>query len=169
MSYFLFVAVLAALLLVIQIIKELVAKLGSRPRADSRSKTKERMACEERLLQPDWEFYETHLGRPVPTALRELYGDRNLIAASDLPIPGDAVVARFQPLDSDALVDSVPVLNCDFLPIATTTSGDQVLLRPGKSAGDVVYLLAHETGELIPVAPSVDSLLRHIRSSTKAR
>ena len=43
----------------------------------------EKLAAEirTRLLQTDWTFYERHLQRPAPAALRELYSDMALIDA----------------------------------------------------------------------------------------
>ncbi len=44
----------------------------------------DRRAYEARILHPDWDFYERHLQRPLPPALRELYADRALIIMQGL-------------------------------------------------------------------------------------
>src|SRR5258707_1296687 len=63
----------------------------------------DRLAFEERLLHPDWDFYKRHLQRPAPPALRELYSDRSLVTAQALDIVDDdgfeATINSFEPLD----------------------------------------------------------------------
>src|SRR5687767_10533321 len=44
----------------------------------------DRVLYEQRILRPDWQFYERHLQRRVPMALRDLYGDRELVTAQGL-------------------------------------------------------------------------------------
>lgn len=44
----------------------------------------ERSACEARIATPDWEFYERHLQRPVPAALRQLYTDHEFLCTGGI-------------------------------------------------------------------------------------
>src|SRR6187402_233041 len=58
----------------------------------------EQHAYKERLLHPDWEFYERHLQRPVPPALLALYRDHALLLAESHDYD-DTHALRFCALD----------------------------------------------------------------------
>jgi hypothetical protein len=50
-------------------------------------------ALEKRLLTPDWAFYEAHLQRPAPAALRDLFADHPLVTSGDLKYSKSASAA----------------------------------------------------------------------------
>ena len=127
-----------------------------------------RKAHEERLFRPDWEFYQRHLQRQVPPALRELYADKDLLTAASLNSTNANRINDFQPLDEAGLVEANPVLNFDIAPIATTDVGDPIYLRPGKTEADTVYITHHDGGDTEVFAESVAAMLGQLRQANPA-
>lgn len=107
----------------------------------------ERRAYEEQLLHPDWAFYERHLQRPVPAALRALYADRALIVTQSLDYPGAEGISTFEALNEQRLLETRSWLGFDAVAIATSESGDAIYLRPGSTEPDKVYITYHDAGE----------------------
>ena len=123
----------------------------------------ERGAYEDRILRPDWEFYERHLRRPVPPALRELYSDRRLVTGQVLTLRDELDIGTFESLEECGLIE-MPQENCDeVIAIATTCFGDLIYLRPGPAESDKVYLTYHDSGQTEVLAESVDDLLAKLR------
>jgi hypothetical protein len=122
-----------------------------------------RRAFEERLFHPDWEFYERHLQRPAPAALRELYADRALLTAPALDYDDGEVINTFGALDERGLLDTREWLGFDAVAIATSDFGDPIYLRPGRSEPDTVYITHHDGGDTQILAESVASMLERLR------
>lgn len=124
----------------------------------------ERGAYEERLLQPDWEFYERHLQRPPPAALRELYADRKLITSGGLGFGKKWGISAFEPLSEEYLLDTRELIGWDIVPIATSDCGDPIYLRPGTSEINKVYIAYHDDpGNVEVFAESVAEMLEQLR------
>jgi len=83
------------------------------------------------LLSPDWAFYERHLQRPVPVALRELYSDMALISACASYRSKREGISCFVPLREDGLLDTHNEVGHNIVPIATSGCGDPIYLKPG--------------------------------------
>ena len=126
--------------------------------------TAERRAFEERLCRPDWEFYERHLERPAPEALRELYADRALLTAPALDYDEGEVINTLNPLDEQGLLDTREWLGFDVVAIATNDFGDPIYLRPGRSEPDTVYITHHDGGDTEIFAQSTASMLEQLRT-----
>jgi hypothetical protein len=126
----------------------------------------ERKLAEAELLQPDWQFYEEHLQRPAPQALRDLYADQSLITAEDLAYPDAENLGGFFALRMDRLMDMREELGVAIVPIAWSESGELVFLRPGAEEADKVYLTNQENAKDIKVlAESVAVMLERLRSA----
>ncbi len=123
----------------------------------------ERREQVERILHPDWEFYERHLQRPAPTALRELYADPSLITMTCFEYSEDEFINTFSELEEQAIIDANPVLPFEIVPIAVNDFGDPIYLRPGPSEPDVVYITHHDGSDTEVFAESVDSMLATLR------
>jgi hypothetical protein len=125
----------------------------------------ERKALEERILSPDWTFYERHLQRPAPTALRELFSDRRLATSCGLEFSKSDGISTFNPLDEGSLVDTADQLGFDIIPFATSDCGDAIFLRPGKDESDRVHIAYHDDPGKGPVvfADSVAAVLEKLR------
>jgi hypothetical protein len=125
----------------------------------------ERKALEERLLSPDWAFYEQHLQRPAPTALRELFADRALVTSCGLEFSKTGGISTFNPLDKDSLVDTTNPLAFDVVPFATSDCGDAIFLRPGKNETDTVFIAYHDAPKkgLVMFADSVAVMIERLR------
>lgn len=128
----------------------------------------ERRAYEERILRPDWAFYERHLKRPAPPALRELYADRTLVTAQGLDYSDADGISTFEALDEQGLLDTRPWLSFDAIAIATSDFGDPIYLRPGSSEPDTVYITYHDGGDTEVFAGSVAELIEKVRQSNHA-
>jgi hypothetical protein len=136
----------------------------------SRRDAREGKALEERLLRPDWEFYERHLGRRAPAALRELFADRDLVTTCGLNYTKSSGISAFNPLDEDSLVDTAGDLGCDIVPLAVSGCGDPIYLRPGASESDTVYITYHDDPKSVKVfAESVAGMLKRLRETNQAR
>ena len=131
------------------------------------SPSAERLAHEQRLLNPDWPSVERHLRRPLPPALRDLFADRDLITRRDLGYVDEHVISRFEPLDQTAIVETTRWLGFEAVPIATTQFGDAVYLRPGAAEGDAVYLTHHDGGDTEVFADSISQMVAALRLANR--
>jgi hypothetical protein len=138
----------------------------SRRRHPPEMQAAERQALEERILSPDWAFYERHLQRPAPTALRQLFADKALVTSCGLAFSKSNGISTFNPLDQDSLVDTADLLGFDVVPFATSDCGDAIFLRPGKDAPDTVYIAYHDDpGKgLVVLADSAAAMLEKLRN-----
>jgi hypothetical protein len=126
----------------------------------------ERQACEDQILQPDWDFYHRHLQRPPPAALRELYADRALVTACGLKYIRGRIhdgISTFHPIREENLIDPLDQTGCDILAFATSHCGDAIYLRPGVSEPDIVYIAYHDGGDIEIFAESVAALVQRLR------
>ena len=124
-------------------------------------------AWDARVLAPDWPAVEQRLGRQVPTVLRELYSDRELLMSAPLIVTGqlDGVesewdIATFQPADAEATLVGQrglpPIAFC----FATTVFGDSYYLAIDRTGEDgPVYRNYHDGGDVVPVAESLREFL----------
>lgn len=118
----------------------------------------ERIAREARLLRPDWRFYEQHLQRSIPSAVRALYADHRLLFSVGLQYDDIHDITEFCPLDSESLVQPHELMTFDVLPLATS-EGDVIYLRPGATESDVVYVTYHDGGDTGELAPDPATFL----------
>jgi len=125
----------------------------------------ERKADEDQLLNPDWAFYQRHLQRPVPAAVRELYADRTLLTADVLEYPGPESISTFNPINEKGLLDTQEFIGSDVLAFATSESGDPIYLRPGASEPDTVYITYHDGGDTEIFAESVAMMLEKLKKA----
>lgn len=126
-----------------------------------------RVKYESRILRPDWEFYERHLGRPAPPALRDLYHDSDLITRGGFQYDDLHYISTFEPLDSAAIVTEIDEFGCDVVPFANS-DGDIIYLRPGPREPDTVFITYHDGGDTDELATDVEAFLQIVRSSTSA-
>jgi hypothetical protein len=145
------------------LVRDRVNKARWRRRNPPEKLVADRKAREERLLRPDWAFYERQLQRPAPAALRELYADRALVTAQDLDYSEEEWISTFEPLDEQGLLDTRPWLGFEAVAIATTGFGDPVYLRPGASEADTVYVTHHDGGDTEVFAESVAAMVERLR------
>ena len=96
---------------------------------------------QEQVLQPDWVFYEKHLQRAVPTAMKELFDNRRLLEAG---FAWDRKpLNSFMPLCSNWEVE---VDGFDLVPFARI-EGEVVFLKPGATEKNAVYIWYHDGGD----------------------
>ncbi len=125
----------------------------------------EQNAHDQRLLNPDWQCVEQHLGRPAPAALREMYADRGFITRHDLQWSDEYAISSFEPLDAQAMAAAKEWLGFAAVAIATTDLGDTVYLRCGASERDTVYITHHDGGDTATFAESVASMHATLRKN----
>ncbi len=123
----------------------------------------ERVAFEERLIRPDWDFYARHLQRPVPPAIRELYSDQSLIRSGGFDYHSSLTIGTFGPICEDAVLDQCDPAGGAVVAIAVTDSGDAIYLRPGPTAPNTVYVTYHDGGDTEVLAESADAFVRRVR------
>lgn len=142
---------------------DLVWMVGHSPsKGDAR-----RRAFLARVRKPDWAFYERHLGRPVPSALRDLYAHVDDLSREGR-IVGDRPISELEPIDEAAVVDARALVGFEIVPFAKTIAGDPVYLRPGPAEADLVFVTRHDGGGTTVLSPSVDALLVEVRASVAA-
>jgi hypothetical protein len=168
------VATILALVLIFVGIPVLILRIidwrrntGRRSDHSAASDNQERMACEHRLLNPDWSYVERCLRRPVPQALRDLYADRPMITRRDLAYTDEQVLSSFVPLDEQAIEDTTRWLGFQAVALATTDFGDAVYLRPGEAGGGIVYLTHHDGGDTEVFAESVTKMVTTLRQAVR--
>jgi len=122
------------------------------------------------LLTPDWAFYERHLQRPAPAALRELYSDMALISACASYRGKREGISCFAPLKEDGLLDTHAEIGHDIVPIATSGCGDPIYLKPGAKESDAVYIAYHDDpGNVEVFADSVAVMVEKAREVNRAQ
>jgi hypothetical protein len=140
-----------------------------RERRNAKKGAIERRAIIERLLRPDWEFYERHLQRSAPAALRELYADESLITIVGLKYSKKYDISTFNPIDGDWLLDTSDTIGCDIVAFANSDCGDPIYLRPGSTESDTVYISHHdEPGHIAVFADSVAAMVEMLREPNRA-
>jgi hypothetical protein len=125
-----------------------------------------RMEREKQLQSPDWAFYEQHLQRPVPLALKILYSQLELIQSQNFNIPDQDSISTFEPISSTGVIDANDLVDFDIVPIATTDVGDPIFLRPGKDESDSVYIAHHDGGDIESIASSVSEFAALVARSS---
>lgn len=114
-------------------------------RGPTRKEIEERQRWwEERLQNPDWDFYESCLERPVPAILKERYGEPEEFL---LPIlDGEDLAAHWSPIHASEVITATGA-EADLLPFARGTEGGFLFLRPGAEAPDRIYLTDSDEAE----------------------
>ncbi|MEM9015909.1 MAG: hypothetical protein AAGC68_02760, partial [Verrucomicrobiota bacterium] len=92
----------------------------------------------ERVEDPNWDFYEEHLGRRVPELLRKHFGESEVF---HVPFGEDeGANAIWSGIHPDELLDFEDEPDTVLLPFAELIEGDGFLaLQPGAGASDQVY------------------------------
>lgn len=129
----------------------------------------ERAAFETALRQPEWAFYERHLRRPIPGALRELYADERLITATLLDYSDTCSINSFFPLNESSLCETPENSGQWVVPVAISDVGDAVYLKPGHDEADAVYMTCHDGGDTEMLADSVSGFVEHLRQANMER
>ena len=142
-------------------IKDRIEDMLDRRRATSPKAVAERRARQVRLLNPDWAFYERHLQRPAPAALRELFADHALITSQNLDWEDDVWLSAFAPLHEQDYRNRW--LDLDVVAFATNMYGDPIYLKPGPLEADTVYVTYHDGGDTEVFAESVAAMLEQLR------
>lgn len=153
--------------LVILWLRDRIKKARYRWRNPSQKVASDQRGLEKRLLRPDWKFYERHLQRPAPAALRELYADPGLITSRDLDYTEAIRISNFGPLDEQGLLDTRSWLGFDAVAVATTDFGDLIYLRPGSRESDTVYITHHDGGDTEVFAESVAAMVNTLRGANR--
>jgi cell wall assembly regulator SMI1 len=121
-------------------------------------------AVENRLLHPDWEFYEKHLMRSVPEELRILFANHDILK-SDFNIEFDDIyITSFEPIDSEGYVDSQKWGVKNIVAFASM-DGDQIYLRPGEKENNAVYITYHNGGDTEVLFPDIADFVRRVQAS----
>lgn len=123
----------------------------------------DRSEIEASLLQPDWDFYEQHLQRPAPAALRALYADTPWITATLLDYSDECSINTFEPLNAQSQNPLLAEMNLNVIPIATSDFGDPIFLKPGSIESDAVYVTHHDGGDTEALADSVAGFVARLK------
>jgi hypothetical protein len=120
----------------------------------------EKAEVERRLLNPDWQFYERHLGRPAPAALRTAFADHALLLSEDLEFQETHSI-QFWPIDEKCREESRKWLGLDVVPFANSND-DLIYLKPGPNESDAVFITYHDGGDTEILVPSVNAFLANL-------
>jgi len=131
----------------------------------------DRMTYAERLRRPDWAFYEQHLQRPVPEALKRCYADRDLISRCGFEFELDGkthYILEFQAIDAQGLIEAKEYYHLDIIPFAHGEA-EAYYLRPGLNESNAVYSVFEESPydspEEEPEAEDVSRFLTRLQKS----
>jgi len=121
-----------------------------------------------RLLHPQWRDLERHYGRPISSALKQLYANASLIQMEDFFLidPNDKNhdewtwhIDRFSPADLQALESRWDCLDSHLYEFAHDSMGNPFLVRITDDPNDPlpVYFWMHDGGsdpEFVTASPS---------------
>jgi hypothetical protein len=147
-------ATLFALAGIVLLLRDRAAAAVSRVRNPPEKIKAAREEFERRLEQPDWQAYELHLGRAVPTELREWFSSAGRLSAS---YQFKDYYVTYAPIDSEGEKEAAWVLP-GIMPFASS-DGDPIFLKPGSSESDAVHIAYHDGGGTEELAPSVNAFL----------
>ena len=116
-----------------------------------------------RILNPDWTFYEQHLKREVPPAIRRLFDDSDIVLSQASECCGDQIISRFGALDAVGLSETREWTGTDVVAIAYTLSGDPIYLRPGENESNAVFITYHDGGDTEEIAADSAAFVDSIR------
>jgi hypothetical protein len=162
LAYVLALALLAATLL---LARDRIATFFLKLRNPPEKLAAARRDFDARLSKPDWTFYEQHLGRPAPEALRSVFSNQALLLADGFRF-GELYVSGFQPLDHQGLAEARAWLTFDAVPFASSEA-DMIYLRPGVRERDAVYITYHDGGDTEQLAPDVSTFISGLRRERK--
>jgi hypothetical protein len=121
-----------------------------------------------RIQAPDWDFYENHLQREVPAAIRDLFANASIILSQSAESCGDQTISRFGAIDEASLLDSRDWIGADVVAIAHNIYGDPIYLRPGKNESNAVFVTYHDGGDTEQIAADVSEFVGSIRLTDPA-
>ncbi len=127
----------------------------------------QRQASNASLPQPNWHFYEQHLQRPAPAALRALYANEKLITSTLLEYSDKCSINTFEPLNEGSLFKGVEDTAPPVVVFATTDFGDPIYLKPGPTESDAVYVTYHDGGDTEVLADSVSEFVDRLKQANK--
>jgi hypothetical protein len=127
----------------------------------------QRQALNASLLQPNWHFYEHHLRRPAPAALRALYADENLITSTLLEYSDECSINTFEPLNESSHYEGAEDTAPPVVVFATTDFGDPIYLKPGTTESNAVYVTHHDGGDTEVLADSVSDFVDRLKLANK--
>lgn len=156
------IAILFGLPFLVLVLRDRVSKEIWRRRNPPKKKAADRCICEARIANPNWEFYERHIERPVPAALRCLYSDHQRVLEVGAVYDDTHYISSFEPLDEKAFVDTYDNFRMNVVPFANS-DGDILYLRPGPNETDAVYITYHDGGDTWQLTPNVSVFLEHLR------
>jgi hypothetical protein len=162
LAYVLVLALLAATLL---LARDRIATFFWSLRNPPQKLAAARREFEVRLSKPDWSFYENHLGRPAPEALRSAFANPKLLLADGFRY-GELHVSGFQPLDRQGLAEARAWLTFDAVPFASSEA-DMIYLRPGPQESNAVYITYHDGGDTEQLAANVGTFVSGLRGERK--
>lgn len=124
----------------------------------------ERNEYEQKILSPDWSFYERHLLRAVPEQLKELWSDGELVKRGDFDYDEENWVSTFNPLTEETLREQKEIFEKEIIPILTTGFGDPVYLKPGPKEKNRLYITFHDGGNTDVFEENLDRFVKKLKS-----
>ena len=114
-----------------------------------------------RVASPDWSFYEEHLQRPVPSALRDAYLSKDLLTK---PVYFSDYYVALEPIDREVCADDNWVLP-GIIPFADS-EGDPIFLRAGPLESNAVHIAYHDGGGCDVLSQSIEEFVSGLRAGT---
>jgi hypothetical protein len=121
-----------------------------------------RKAFKQRILNPDWQFYEKHLMRIAPEDLRLLFSDHDILLSDRNIEIGDIYITSFEPIDAEGLLKYQKLLGYDVIPFASM-EGSSIYLRPGANESNAVYINYLDGGDTEVLYPDIASFTKRLR------
>lgn len=129
----------------------------------------DRAAFIKRLTNPDWKYFERHLQRSPPKALRNLFSKHELlVAGTNMEFEDSCLVTSFEPLDAHGLKHTKEWLALEVIPFASS-DGDPIYLRPGAKEVNAVYITHHDGGDTEQICTDISVFVEKLRAVKKVR
>lgn len=159
MVYVLYLLGLLGIAVLILKLNDLISSLIWRLRNPPAKLASQRLEYEKRLHSPDWTFYEQHLQRSAPNALRAVYLSEELLSR---PHYFQDCYLAFSPIDTTALAEAWVLPNV--VPFAES-EGDPIYLKPGVHSENEVFITYHDGGDTELLATSVETFIAGLRDA----
>ena len=161
---FTYLAVLIVLALIVLFLIEVCGDFIYKMRNPPEKIQAEMEKYNNRLLNPDWDFYSSHLLRKVPEDLIIFFENQELLEKGFLIENEDVYIdGWFCPIDEEGSKEA-SWIEKNVVPFASC-NGDPIYLKPGLKLDNSVYITYHDGGDIELLYKDIKQFIEEVRNN----